>query len=70
MDGLGECAEKLKEGTLKPRLDSLTGSKEETAGVNAGKGKESPEQTCCLQELLKHGRERYWQWEGRGKKRN
>lgn len=40
MDGLGECAEKLKEGTLKPRLDSLIGSKEETAGVNAGKGKE------------------------------
>lgn len=35
--GLGKCAEKPKEGTLKPRLDGLTGSKKK-AGESAGKG--------------------------------
>ena len=36
--GLGKCVEKLKEGALKPRNDSLTGSKKEKAGVSTGKG--------------------------------
>lgn len=67
--GLGKCAEKPKEGTLKPRLNGLTGSKKEKAGVSAGKGvnrfgADTPPSGTT--EAL----ESNWQWERSGKKRN